>query len=217
MAGLTIVLEPLEVGLAIRGRRWSFDVSNNKLFLAAFNDVRRLATSKTKIPKSPVRGADKKKNLSMKTLKASLPPHLLFRRSLRIVSNALLPRFESLSIQSIHLGAGMKIPDSKPLKFALQCINGIGQARANQVLAQLPWKTSLPKILLKESSLFLQTRFPSTRLDMSWINVFKGTLLGCRKFSAIEGLLPCRGQRTKTNARTMKSKQTHVGKRKTFC
>ncbi|KAA0052379.1 hypothetical protein E6C27_scaffold207G002260 [Cucumis melo var. makuwa] len=37
-AGLTMVLERLEVGLAIRGRRWSFDVNRNWLFLAAFDD-----------------------------------------------------------------------------------------------------------------------------------------------------------------------------------
>ncbi|TYK00149.1 ty3-gypsy retrotransposon protein [Cucumis melo var. makuwa] len=36
MAGLTMVLEPSEVGLVITGRRWSFDVSGNGLFLAAF-------------------------------------------------------------------------------------------------------------------------------------------------------------------------------------
>uniref|UniRef100_A0A9I9E4X7 Uncharacterized protein n=1 Tax=Cucumis melo TaxID=3656 RepID=A0A9I9E4X7_CUCME len=35
-----MVLDPSEVGLAIRGRCWSFDVSDNGLFLAAFDGVR---------------------------------------------------------------------------------------------------------------------------------------------------------------------------------
>ena len=38
-AGLTMVLEPSKVGLAIRGRRWSFDVSGNELFLTVFDGV----------------------------------------------------------------------------------------------------------------------------------------------------------------------------------
>uniref|UniRef100_A0A9I9E4S2 Uncharacterized protein n=1 Tax=Cucumis melo TaxID=3656 RepID=A0A9I9E4S2_CUCME len=39
--GLTMVLKPLEVDLAIRGRCWSFDISGKGLFLAAFDGVRR--------------------------------------------------------------------------------------------------------------------------------------------------------------------------------
>ena len=40
-ASLTMVLEPPEVGLVIRGRRWSIDVSDDGLFLVLFNGVRR--------------------------------------------------------------------------------------------------------------------------------------------------------------------------------
>uniref|UniRef100_A0A9I9EC82 Uncharacterized protein n=1 Tax=Cucumis melo TaxID=3656 RepID=A0A9I9EC82_CUCME len=34
-----MVLELSEVDLAIRGRRWSFNISDNGIFLAAFNSV----------------------------------------------------------------------------------------------------------------------------------------------------------------------------------
>uniref|UniRef100_A0A9I9ELL8 Uncharacterized protein n=1 Tax=Cucumis melo TaxID=3656 RepID=A0A9I9ELL8_CUCME len=36
-----MVLELSKVGLAIRGRRWSFHVSGNEIFLAAFDGIRR--------------------------------------------------------------------------------------------------------------------------------------------------------------------------------
>lgn len=49
----------------------------------------------------------------------------------------------------------MEIPDSKPLKFALQYINGIGRARANQVLAQLHLENKLSKDLTKKELIFL--------------------------------------------------------------
>ncbi|XP_011655185.1 small ribosomal subunit protein S13, mitochondrial-like isoform X3 [Cucumis sativus] len=92
------------------------------------------------------------------------------RRSLGIVSNALLPRFESLSIQSIHLGADeiSKYTVGHELDKCVQ--RDIGRLQDIQ----------------------------------------------CHRGIRHEQGLPCRGQRTKTNARTVKSKQTRVGKRKAF-
>lgn len=54
-----------------------------------------------------------------------------------------------MQFESIHITAGMEIPDDKPLKFALQYIHGIGQSRANQVLAELHLENKLAKDLTK--------------------------------------------------------------------
>ncbi|KAA0045600.1 hypothetical protein E6C27_scaffold243G001060 [Cucumis melo var. makuwa] len=58
-ANLTMVLEPLEVGLSIKGRRWSFDVSGNKLFLAAFDDPQAKRKSQSLQSEEPTRRKSK--------------------------------------------------------------------------------------------------------------------------------------------------------------
>lgn len=49
----------------------------------------------------------------------------------------------------------MEIPDEKPLRFALQYINGIGRSRANQVLAELHLENKLAKDLTKRELVIL--------------------------------------------------------------
>ena len=49
----------------------------------------------------------------------------------------------------------MEIPDNKPLKYALQYINGIGRSRAPQVLAELHLENKLAKDLTKREIVVL--------------------------------------------------------------
>lgn len=75
----------------------------------------------------------------------------LFELIFNLCIGGALKDFERLYLQveSIHIKAGMEIPDHKPLKFALQYINGIGRSRANQVLAELHLENKLAKDLTK--------------------------------------------------------------------
>ncbi|KAE8652086.1 small ribosomal subunit protein S13, mitochondrial-like isoform X2 [Cucumis sativus] len=115
----------------------------------------------------------------------------------------------------------MEIPDSKPLKFALQYINGIGRARANQVLAQLHLENKLSKDLTKKELIFLADEISKYTVGHELDKCVQRDIgrlqdIQCHRGIRHEQGLPCRGQRTKTNARTVKSKQTRVGKRKAF-
>ncbi|XP_022141627.1 30S ribosomal protein S13, chloroplastic-like [Momordica charantia] len=140
------------------------------------------------------------------------------RRSLGIVSNAALRR--SQSIESIHVKAGMEIPDDKPLRFALQYIDGIGRSRANQVLAELHLGNKLAKDLTKRELVILGDEISKYMVGHELNSCVKKDIARLQEIQCHRGIrhgqgLPCRGQRTKTNARTMKSKQIVVaGKKK---
>ncbi|KAG6578996.1 Small ribosomal subunit protein S13, mitochondrial, partial [Cucurbita argyrosperma subsp. sororia] len=141
------------------------------------------------------------------------------RRSLGVVSNDLLHRFRSLSIESIHIKAGVEIPDNKPLKYALQYINGIGRSRAPQVLAELHLENKLAKDLTKREIVVLADEISKYMVGHELNKCVKKDIDRLQAIQCHRGIrhgegLPCRGQRTKTNARTMKSKQIGSGKKK---
>ncbi|XP_038876076.1 small ribosomal subunit protein S13, mitochondrial-like isoform X2 [Benincasa hispida] len=142
------------------------------------------------------------------------------RCSLGIVSNALRHRFQR--IESIHIRAGMEIPNNKPLKYALQYINGIGRSRANQVLSELHLENKLAKDLTKRELVDLVDEISKYTVGHELSNCVKKDISRLQAIKCYRGIrheqgLPCRGQRTKTNARTMKSKQIFViGNKKAF-
>ncbi|CAK9327744.1 unnamed protein product [Citrullus colocynthis] len=115
----------------------------------------------------------------------------------------------------------MEIPDDKPLKFALQYIHGIGQSRANQILAELHMENKLAKDLTKRELVDLADEISKYMVGHELDKCVKKDIavlqsIRCHRGIRHEQGLPCRGQRTKTNARTMKSNQILVaGKKKT--
>lgn len=68
-----------------------------------------------------------------------------------LVSSELLFYLQSqgLRAQCISIKAGMEIPDSKSLEFALPYIHGIGRARARQILSELHMDNKLARDLTK--------------------------------------------------------------------
>ncbi len=113
---------------------------------------------------------------------------------------------------------GVEIPAKKKVEIALQAIYGIGPARALAIVEQLNIKPEtrasqlsdeqiakitkiLQEDLVVEGDLRRQIASDIRRLQV--INSYRGT--------RHRRNLPCRGQRTKTNARTRKGRRVTVG------
>lgn len=107
--------------------------------------------------------------------------------------------------------AGVDLPKNKHLDRALTYIYGIGIASARQILdkADLPYQmnsddlntdevTKIRKII--ESGYSVEG---DRRREVS-MDIKRLTDLGCYRGRRHRASLPCRGQRTKTNARTRK-------------
>lgn len=108
--------------------------------------------------------------------------------------------------------AGVNIPDSKHINVALTYVYGIGRPRANKICDAL----NISK--MKKVSDLTETELEAVRAEVARFTV-EGDLrrevsLNIKRLSELRtyrGIrhqrgLPCRGQRTKTNARTRKGK-----------
>lgn len=118
--------------------------------------------------------------------------------------------------------AGITIPDQKHLEFGLTAIHGIGRARALTILAELgiseftkPTEiTTEQENAIREKIEAFPTEGELKRTVASNIKRLKD--IGSYRGSRHAKRLPSRGQRTKTNARTLKGvkKTMGSGKRK---
>lgn len=113
---------------------------------------------------------------------------------------------------------GVEIPANKRVEFALQSIYGIGPARANEIITKLNIKPETRAHQLTPEHIALITKMlqndfvvegdlrrqiASDIRRLQSINSYRGT--------RHKKNLPCRGQRTKTNARTRKGRRLTVG------
>ncbi|EOY16178.1 hypothetical protein QUC31_000914 [Theobroma cacao] len=127
------------------------------------------------------------------------------------VSHQLLQNitFHGIKVQYIRVG-GAEIPDHKRLAVSLQSIFGIGRTRARQILSELNIDNKLTNELTGKELMSLREHVSSTYVigedlrrcvnaDMTRLKVIQ-----CYKGIRHEDKLPCRGQHTKTNARTAK-------------
>ncbi|CAN1305790.1 Small ribosomal subunit protein S13, mitochondrial [Linum perenne] len=139
----------------------------------------------------------------------------LGRRSLSNVSQRLLQNvaLRCQQVQCLRIG-NAEIPNQKRLETSLQYIHGIGRRRAHQMLVDLSIQNKLTKDLtgvelnnLKEEVSRYLTGGDLKRCVSA--DVQKLIDSGCYRGIRHIDMLPCRGQRTKTNARTRKGK--HVG------
>jgi len=118
--------------------------------------------------------------------------------------------------------AGVDLPKDKRIEIALTYVYGIGRSSAKQILAKAGIDLNMRSKDLAESDISKikqvmddgYTIEGDLRKEIS-MNIKRLMDLGCYRGLRHRRGLPCRGQRTKTNARTRKGpKRTVAGKKK---
>lgn len=118
--------------------------------------------------------------------------------------------------------AGITIPDNKHLEFGLTAVHGIGRARALTILKELniPEFTK-PTAITTEQENAIREKIESFTIEGELKRKVGADIKRLKDIQSYRGSrhakrLPARGQRTKTNARTLKGvkKTMGSGKRK---
>ena len=116
--------------------------------------------------------------------------------------------------------AGVDLPKSKQMEIALTYIHGIGRATARKILDKvaLPYNSSsddLTESNVSDIRKVIDDNYPvegDKRREVA-MDIKRLMDLGCYRGMRHRKGLPCRGQRTKTNARTRKGPRRGVIKK----
>ncbi|TSD06415.1 MAG: 30S ribosomal protein S13 [Parcubacteria group bacterium Greene0714_7] len=106
--------------------------------------------------------------------------------------------------------AGITIPDNKHLSIALTAVYGVGRVRASTILARVGVSgTTVAKDLSPEKELEIRTLIESFTIEGDLRREIGGNVKRLKDIKAFRGIrhlksLPARGQRTKTNSRTVR-------------
>jgi len=106
--------------------------------------------------------------------------------------------------------AGITIPDNKHLAIALTAVYGVGRVRAGTILAKVGVSgTTVAKDLSPEKELEIRTLIESFTIEGDLRREIGGNVKRLKDIKAFRGIrhlrsLPARGQRTKTNSRTVR-------------
>ncbi|MBA0797951.1 hypothetical protein Gohar_008598, partial [Gossypium harknessii] len=124
-----------------------------------------------------------------------------------------------LSIVCVRVG-GVEIPNNKRVEFSLQYIHGIGRTRARKILCDLQMENKITKDLSEEELITIRDEVSKYTIEgdlrrFNALNIRRLKEIQCyRGVRHIQGL-PCRGQHTKNNCRTLKGKRVAIaGKKK---
>lgn len=106
--------------------------------------------------------------------------------------------------------AGVTIPDNKRMEIALTAIYGVGRSRARSTLSTLgidPGKRAKELSTREETS--LRDAIEKNKIEGELRREISGNIRRLKDIKAYRGLrhakkLPTRGQRTKTNSRTVR-------------
>ncbi len=106
---------------------------------------------------------------------------------------------------------GVKIPNNKKIKYALQSIHGIGQKNATDICTKLGFAPNMKAFQLTEAQISNIIKLIKQKYIIEG-NLKKQTLLNIQQLVANKtyrgyrhlSYLPVRGQRTCSNARTQK-------------
>ncbi len=117
--------------------------------------------------------------------------------------------------------AGIEIPDNKPLRIALRYIHGVGPKLAEDIITQAGLDGQARAHTLNEDELakiagILEADFiieGALRRQVAQ-NVQRLRDIRCYRGDRHRRGLPCRGQRTQTNARTRKGRRKTVAGKK---
>ncbi len=113
--------------------------------------------------------------------------------------------------------SGITIPDTKQLAYGLTAVYGVGQSRALSILKELkidPVKTV--KDLSTEEENAIREKVESFTIEGELKREVSSNIKRLKDIQAYRGTrhakrLPARGQRTKTNARTLKGVKKTMG------
>ena len=117
--------------------------------------------------------------------------------------------------------SGVDLPDNKRVEIALTYIYGIGRSVSNQIIDQAAVDKSIKMRDLSEEDLakirkIIQSLVVEGDLRRKLnMDIKRLNDIGCYRGLRHRRQLPCRGQRTKTNARTRKGpRKISVGRKK---
>jgi small subunit ribosomal protein S13 len=113
--------------------------------------------------------------------------------------------------------SGITIPDTKHLEYGLTAVFGIGHSRALSILKELnidPAKTT--EDLTTEEENAIREKVESFSIEGELKREVSGNIKRLKDIQSYRGSrhakrLPARGQRTKTNARTLKGVKKTMG------
>lgn len=113
--------------------------------------------------------------------------------------------------------SGITIPDHKHLEFGLTAIHGIGPARAKSILNELSIaEFTKPGDITTEQENAIREKIESFSIEGDLKRNVAANIKRLKDIGAYRGTrhakrLPARGQRTKTNARTLKGVRKTMG------
>jgi len=113
--------------------------------------------------------------------------------------------------------SGITIPDDKQLAYALTVVYGIGVARAKSLLSELGIKHTIKATdLTTEQENAVREKVESFRIEGDLKREIASNIKRLKDIKSYRGSrhqkrLPARGQRTKTNARTLKGVKKTMG------
>jgi small subunit ribosomal protein S13 len=113
--------------------------------------------------------------------------------------------------------SGITIPDDKQLAYSLTAVYGIGLSRSKAILAELKIEETLkPTALTTEQENSIREKVESFKIEGDLKREISSNIKRLKDISSYRGSrhakrLPARGQRTKTNARTLKGAKKTMG------
>ncbi|PWA72902.1 ribosomal protein S13/S18 family [Artemisia annua] len=129
------------------------------------------------------------------------------------------PKVGGLSIRCARVG-GVEIPNNKRVQYSLQYIHGIGRTRALEILNDLKMDNKITKDLSEEELVVLRDEVSKYMIEGDLRRFNALAIRRLKEIQCYRGVrhiqgLPCRGQRTKNNCRTLKGKKVAIaGKKK---
>lgn len=113
--------------------------------------------------------------------------------------------------------SGITIPDEKHLSYALTAVYGIGLKRSESILDELSIAhTTKPTELTTEQENAIREKVESFTIEGELKRQVSGNIKRLKDIDSYRGSrhakrLPARGQRTKTNSRTLKGAKKTMG------
>ena len=113
--------------------------------------------------------------------------------------------------------AGITIPDNKHLEYGLTAVHGIGRARARAILDELDIvEFTKPTDISTDQENSIREKVESFTIEGELKRTVSANVKRLKDINSYRGSrhskrLPCRGQRTKTNARTLKGAKKTMG------
>jgi len=113
--------------------------------------------------------------------------------------------------------SGITIPDNKQLAYALTAVYGVGLSRSKTILAELKIsETMKPTDLTTDEENAIREKVEAFRIEGELKREVSANIKRLKDINSYRGSrhakrLPARGQRTKTNSRTLKGAKKTMG------